>query len=59
MAQHMDHLLLLLMASNLALLAYVCGACSVGSRKKQYAKVYLSDAHTDEEPADNCEQELL
>jgi len=58
MAQYMDDLLLLLLASNLALLAYVCGACSCVSRKKQYAKVYLSDVHTDEEPAAD-KQELL
>ena len=39
-AQHKDQLLLLLLASNLALLAYICGA-RAACKKKQYAKVDL------------------
>ena len=43
-AQHQDLLLLLLLASNLALLAYICGARGAGAwaskkKKKQYFKV--------------------
>ena len=51
--QYKGQLLLLLLASNLALLAYVCGTYK-NKQQRQYAKVYLSDAQTGED-----EKELL